>query len=140
LKLLDIETVVGINRMTVQLHGGIFLPPDNIRAGQGLGFIEQVRVNSVFGQVLYPTPYHQAAAYLFYVVKNHTFNDGNKRTGLACALTILEINDLPVRELAPIGAERFLLAIASRGGDPGLEIDRIAQWLQPKPPKMPRRR
>lgn len=33
-----------------------------------------------------------AAAYLFHVVKNHPFVDGNKRTGLAVALTFLEVN------------------------------------------------
>src|SRR5262245_16680744 len=116
----------------------MFLPPDNIRSGQGLGFIEQVLVNRLFGQVLYPTPYHQAAAYLFYICKNHTFNDGNKRTGLACALTILEINGLPVRELEVESAEAFMTAVASQGGDPGVEIDRIAAWPKPDGPAKPK--
>jgi death-on-curing protein len=34
----------------------------------------------------------QAAAYLFHLVKNHPFVDGNKRMALACALVFLEIN------------------------------------------------
>ena len=140
MKLLEPETVVAINRLTVERHGGMFLPPDNIRSGQGLGFIEQVRVNRLFGEVLYPTFYHQAAAYLFYICKNHTFNDGNKRTGLACALTLLEINGLPARELEVESAEAFMIAVASQGGDPGIEIDRIAAWLKPAPPPEKRSR
>jgi len=34
----------------------------------------------------------QAAAYLFHLVKNHPFVDGNKRTGSACALIFLKLN------------------------------------------------
>ena len=35
-----------------------------------------------------------AAAYLFHLVGNHPFVDGNKRTGLACAIAFLGLNDL----------------------------------------------
>ena len=34
----------------------------------------------------------QAAAYLYHLVKNHPFIDGNKRVGTACCLVFLEIN------------------------------------------------
>jgi death on curing protein len=44
------------------------------------------------GQDLHETLAEKAAAYLFHVVKNHAFVDGNKRTGLACALVFLELN------------------------------------------------
>ncbi|MDR1535206.1 MAG: type II toxin-antitoxin system death-on-curing family toxin [Planctomycetota bacterium] len=33
-----------------------------------------------------------AAAYLFHIVQNHPFLDGNKRTGLACAYLFMAIN------------------------------------------------
>ena len=33
-----------------------------------------------------------AAAYLFHIVKNHAFLDGNKRTALVTALVFLDIN------------------------------------------------
>jgi death-on-curing protein len=33
-----------------------------------------------------------AAAYLFHIVQNHPFVDGNKRVGLEAALLFLEIN------------------------------------------------
>lgn len=33
------------------------------------------------------------AAYFFYIIKNHPFVDGNKRTGLLTAITFLEINN-----------------------------------------------
>ena len=37
-----------------------------------------------------------ASAYLFSIVKNHPFIDGNKRTGLAAALTFLDLNGIAI--------------------------------------------
>lgn len=48
------------------------------------------------GQYLHADLFEMAAAYLFHVVKNHPFVDGNKRVGLECALLFLEINDQSV--------------------------------------------
>ena len=40
----------------------------------------------------------QTSAYLFHIVKNHPFIDGNKRTGLACSLIFLDINGFNLSE------------------------------------------
>jgi death-on-curing protein len=40
-----------------------------------------------------------AAAYLFYICKNHPFLDGNKRTAMMAAIVFLRLNDV---EPAPI--------------------------------------
>ena len=37
-------------------------------------------------------PFEMAAAYLYHIVQNHPFIDGNKRTAFAAALTFLELN------------------------------------------------
>ena len=39
-----------------------------------------------------------AAAYAFHLSQNHPFVDGNKRTGLVCALAFLEINDSSIAD------------------------------------------
>ena len=44
------------------------------------------------GQFLHPTIYDMAAAYLFHIVKNHPFIDGNKRTGAVTTMTFLIVN------------------------------------------------
>ena len=49
------------------------------------------------GEELHPSLEEQAAAYLFHLVKNHPFVDGNKRVGLACSLVFLRMNGLRVR-------------------------------------------
>lgn len=49
------------------------------------------------GQDLHPSLPEKAAAYLFHLVKNHPFVDGNKRVGLAVALVFLAMNGVRVR-------------------------------------------
>ncbi len=44
------------------------------------------------GQFLHTDIYEMAAAYLFHLVKNHPFIDGNKRDGAVTALIFLYLN------------------------------------------------
>ena len=44
------------------------------------------------GNYLHPTIPDMAAAYLFHIVKDHPFLDGNKRIGTMAALVFLELN------------------------------------------------
>jgi death-on-curing protein len=50
-----------------------------------------------------------AAAYLFHIVKNHAFEDGNKRTGVQAAIVFLDINgfrfDLTQDEVVMLGLD-----------------------------------
>ncbi|TGM96790.1 type II toxin-antitoxin system death-on-curing family toxin [Leptospira yasudae] len=40
----------------------------------------------------------KAAAYLFYLCKNHAFIDGNKRVALASALIFLDLNEVEIED------------------------------------------
>ena len=44
------------------------------------------------GNTLRTFPFEMAAAYLFHIVQNHPFVDGNKRTGAVAALMFLDLN------------------------------------------------
>jgi len=44
------------------------------------------------GTYLHSNLYEMAAAYLFHIVSNHPFVDGNKRTGMVAAITFLDMN------------------------------------------------
>jgi death-on-curing protein len=48
------------------------------------------------GQYLHADEFEMAAAYLYHLVMNHPFVDGNKRVGLEAALIFLEINDVTI--------------------------------------------
>ena len=45
------------------------------------------------GQYLHADIFQMASAYIYHLVMNHPFVDGNKRVGLEAALIFLEIND-----------------------------------------------
>lgn len=49
------------------------------------------------GRFAHQNLFEMAAAYLFHIVQNHPFIDGNKRTGVAAALVFLELNGVSVR-------------------------------------------
>jgi len=51
----------------------------------------------VFDVERFPTLIEKAAAYCFFIVRNHPFFDGNKRTGFVAALHFLRINNVKVR-------------------------------------------
>ena len=46
------------------------------------------------GNFLHPSIYEMAAAYLFHLVENHPFVDGNKRVGAMAALIFLDLNGM----------------------------------------------
>lgn len=49
------------------------------------------------GQYFHTDLFEMAAAYLFHLVKNHPFVDGNKRVGAMAAYAFLELNGKKVR-------------------------------------------
>jgi death-on-curing protein len=50
------------------------------------------------GQFLHKDLFEMAAAYLFHIIMNHPFIDGNRRAGLVAALTFLDINGCPIEQ------------------------------------------
>jgi death-on-curing protein len=57
-----------------------------------------------------------ATAYLFHLVKNHPFVDGNKRVGAVAAVVFLALNDLALD--APVSEfEELVLAVAQGQAD-----------------------
>jgi len=48
------------------------------------------------GEYLHSNIYHMTAAYMYSIIKNHPFVDGNKRTAIAIALLFLNRNDIQI--------------------------------------------
>jgi death-on-curing protein len=69
---------------------------------------------TMMGAPLFSEPAELAAAYLFYLCRNHPFVDGNKRTALATCLVFLSENGLLPDERLDIDAwERLTLEVAA---------------------------
>lgn len=70
------------------------------RFGGSYGFLNEESLDSAIalprqsfgGELFHPTIFDQAAAYLYYISKNHAFIDGNKRTALAAVNAFLPMN------------------------------------------------
>ena len=79
-----VEAVKAIHAEVLAAHGG------------GAGLREEALLESAVaapqatmaGEPLFADPLEIAAAYLFYLCRNHPFVDGNKRTALATCLVI----------------------------------------------------
>ncbi|MEX2204933.1 MAG: type II toxin-antitoxin system death-on-curing family toxin [Myxococcota bacterium] len=61
---------------------------------------------------LHQTLNEMAAAYLFHLVQNHPFIDGNERTGLIAAIAFLGLNDVSLTA-DPDALHRVVVGVAS---------------------------
>jgi len=89
---LDLDEIMEIHQHSIQTYGG----DHGIRDRGALESAIHQPKASFGGKLLHDTLWTQAAAYLFHLVKNHPFVDGNKRVGTASALIFLMMNGITV--------------------------------------------
>jgi death on curing protein len=110
LKYLTVEAVKAVHSEVLAAHGGAAGIRDEMLLESAVAAPEA----SMMGQFLISDPLEIAAAYLFYICRNHPFLDGNKRTALAACLVFLEENSLlPNKNLSITNWEQFVLDVAS---------------------------
>ena len=86
----------------------------------------------MMGKLLISEPTEIAAAYLFYLCRNHAFIDGNKRTALAACLVFLERNNLlPRTKLSADEWEAFVLDVAAGKLDRDQTTRRLRRLVKP---------
>ncbi len=68
------------------------------------------------GEYFHADVFEMTAAYLYHIVQNHPFVDGNKRTGLACAYVFLAINGYDL-DCDPDELADMVLEVAKGGMD-----------------------
>ena len=87
---LELDEVLAIHSDQVHRYGG--------SAGiRDIGLLQSALAMpraSFDGQFLHGSIHEMAAAYLFHLVQNHPFVDGNKRIGLVAAIAFLGMNRL----------------------------------------------
>lgn len=118
---LDLEQVLRLHASLIETYGGTA----GIREVGLLQSALAMPQASFGGQVLHPTIFDQAAAYLYHLVQNHPFIDGNKRIGAATALVFLAMNDIQID-----GDEDGLVALTLSVACGETGKDAIAQWFR----------
>jgi death-on-curing protein len=105
-----VAAVLAIHAEVLAAHGG------------GEGLREEALLESAVaapqatwgGEAIMTDPVEIAAAYLFYLCRNHPFVDGNKRTALATCLVFLAANGLLPPQKLPVDAwEQLTLDVAA---------------------------
>lgn len=85
---LEVDDVLAIHDYYIERFGGTFGIRD-----QGLLESAVAMPQAGSGDIYYHSDlFEMAAAYAFHIAQNQPFLDGNKRTGLASAVTFLDIN------------------------------------------------
>jgi death on curing protein len=121
------EAVKAIHAEVLAAHGG------------GAGLRDEALLESAVaapqatmaGELLFADPLEIAAAYLFYLCRNHPFVDGNKRTALATCLVFLSGNDLLPDEKLEVDAwEALTLDVAASRLDREQTTARLRKLLR----------
>jgi death on curing protein len=89
---LTLAEVVAIHQDQVERYGG----SDGILDSDAL-ISALAQPAATFGKkFLHSDLFIMASAYLYHLVQNHPFVDGNKRTGVAVALVFLDLNGIDI--------------------------------------------
>jgi len=121
------KQIITINRLTISHHGGNFVPPDNFLHESSLDYLVDIVDAELFGEAMYPGIHHKAGVYLFNVISNHIFTDGNKRTGLEACLVFLKLNGYQLSEkVNDQTLTAFILSVASAEQS----LEQVQTWLK----------
>ncbi len=121
------QQIIVINKLTVKVHGGNFVPHYNSLNESALDYLVDAVYANLFAEPLYPTIFNKAGVYMFNIIANHVFSDGNKRTGLEAGLLFLKLNGHQLNNvLSNEILTAFILSVAS--GEHTLES--VQNWLK----------
>ena len=122
-----VEAVKAIHAEVLAAHGG----SAGLRDAALLESAVAAPQATMMGEPLFAEPVDLAAAYLFYLCRNHPFVDGNKRTALATCLVFLSENGLlPDEALDTDAWEQLTLDLASSQLDREQTTARLKRLLR----------
>jgi len=107
---ITIQEIIDDHVAIIDRYGGV----KGIRNLGLLASAMSMPMSTLFGEELHPTVFDKAAAYLYHIVCNHPFVDGNKRTGTVAALTFLRQNRIQIvfTEEQSIALEELVVSTA----------------------------
>ena len=89
---LSVEEVLEIQLQMLETYGG----QPGIRDRSSLESAVGMPAQTFGGDFVHAGLFEMGAAYAFHIAENQPFVDGNKRTGLAAALTFLRLNGISI--------------------------------------------
>ncbi len=123
---LTVEAVKAIHAEVLAAHGG----SAGVREEALLESAVAAPQATMMGETLFTDPLEIAAAYLFYLCRNHPFVDGNKRTALATCLVFLSENGLlPNERLDADAWETLIIDVAASRLDREQTTTRVRELI-----------
>ena len=83
----------------MRLHSSLIEQYGGIEGVRDVGLLDSAVAmpqTAYDGRYMHSDLFEMAAAYLYHIVRNHPFLDGNKRTSAAAAIVFLAINDIQI--------------------------------------------
>jgi len=124
---LEIEDIFFINKMMIEKYGGNFIPPNNLLHYENLEYLIEIVKTEMFGAPLYPEINHNTGLYMFNIICNHIFQDGNKRTGLEASLLFLKLNHF---HLSPNAIDETLINFTTEVAEAKHTLETVQDWFK----------
>ncbi len=109
---LGLDEVIEIHSDQIKRYGG----RAGIRDLELLKSAVAMPAAGLAGDYLHTDIYEMAAAYLFHIVRNHPFIDGNKRTGAVASVVFLMMNGIELNANEDT-FEKMVLSVAEGKSD-----------------------
>ncbi|WP_010631117.1 type II toxin-antitoxin system death-on-curing family toxin [Sporolactobacillus vineae] len=119
---LTADDIRDFHRYAIKTYGGI----EGETSSDLIEYVAERPYQIVFGVDKYPTIFDKAAYYLKSFADNQYFTDGNKRTGVLCAITLLDVNGFELT-LSPMQLYDYAILIANKKIT---SIKEIASYLE----------
>ena len=127
---LGLEIVRAMHAEAIRRFGGL----DGVRDENLLASAVLTPQSTFGGKSPYSDLVEIAAAYLFYLCRNHPFLDGNKRTAMLAAIVFLRLNGIePARDSERW--EQLMMEVAASRLDRDQTTKRLRQLLKKLPRK-----
>ncbi len=122
---LDTEDVIELHATQLEIYGG---SPGLRDRGLLESAVAQPQT-SFAGEIAHDGLFAMAAAYLFRIVSNHAFVDGNKRAGVLSAVVFLDVNGISINHPSEALYELTMGVAEGRIEKPAVaaELERIAK-------------
>jgi death-on-curing protein len=115
------DVVIAIHDEQIRLYGGASGVLNPAALDAAIHMPEQTHG----GEYLHSTIYEMAAAYAYYLVLDHAFVEGNKRTARMTMVTFLELNGLEITV-----SEDETLEVMMSIENKTMNKQQVAEWLE----------
>jgi len=124
---LELEEVLEIHRDQIARYGG----SSGVR---GMALLQSALAMPRAGigeEYFHADIIEMAGTYLFYIVKNHPFVDGNKRVGAVAAFIFLRMNGYDLKMTNP-ALEKTVRSVADGGLDKAALMTLLRKYVKPE--------